>query len=368
MREVPFFNYPFLFEENKEDYLDVIKDVLSRGAYIMQKDLGDFENSLAEYLGVKHAVGTADGTMALLMSLKAAGIGVGDEVIVPSHTFVASVAAVYHVGAKALLADCGPDHLIAPESVEKLITQKTRAIMPVQLNGRIADMDALIQISENHNLIIIEDACQALGAKYRHRFGGTFGLAGAFSFYPSKTLGCFGDGGAVVTNDDDIAEKIISLRDHGRSEDGKVACFGFNARLDNIQAAILNIKLQNYNKLIEQRRRLANQYHQRLSAIEQLLLPPPPESDPNRYDIYQNYEIEAMQRDELIAFLDASGIQTILQWGGYTVHQFEKLGFDTTPSYTEKMTARFMLLPLNNSLTADDIDYVCDKIIGFYKG
>jgi dTDP-4-amino-4,6-dideoxygalactose transaminase len=367
VRTIPFFNYPALFEENMDQYLDIIKDVLVRGAYIMQRDLADFEQSLATYLGVRHAIGTADGTLALLMSLKAAGIGAGDEVIVPSHSFVASAAAVHHTGANARLADCGPDHLIDPKSVDQLITPKTRAIMPVQLNGRVADMEAICQIAERNELLIVEDSCQALGAKFHNRFAGTFGIAGAFSFYPSKTLGCFGDGGAVVTNDDTVAEKIRLLRDHGRGNDGKINCFGFNARLDNLQAAVLNLKLKNYDRTILKRREIATQYHKKLSGIKELLLPPPPDADREHFDIFQNYEIEAKRRGALRVHLNDNGIQTILQWGGYAVHQFENLGFDEIPSYTEKMTKRFMLLPMNCSLTKDDVDYISEKIIEFYK-
>ena len=207
MKNIPFFNYPALFEQRKDEYLNIVQDVLSRGAYIMQQDLINFENDLAKYLGVKHAIGVADGTMALLISLMAAGIGEGDEVIVPSHTFVASAAAIHHSGAKPVLADCQEDHLIDPNSISKLITSKTKAIMPVQLNGRVADMDAINKIATDHNLIIIEDSCQALGARYKGQFAGTFGLTGTFSFFPAKTLGCFGDGGAVVTNNDKVAEK-----------------------------------------------------------------------------------------------------------------------------------------------------------------
>ena len=367
MREIPFFNYPVLYAESKDIYLRTIDDVVSRGAYIMQKDLLDFEQSLADYLGVRHAIGTADGTLALLMGLTAAGIEPGDEVIVPSHTFVASVAAIHHAGGTARLADCGQDHLIDPGSVERLITPKTRAIMPVQLNGRVADMDAISSIAERHKLLIVEDSCQALGAKFQNRFAGTFGVAGAFSFYPSKTLGCFGDGGAVVTDDDAVAAKIRLLRDHGRGDDGKIHCFGFNARLDNLQAAILNLKLKKYDQTIEKRRALASQYHKNLNGLNELLLPPPPDSGSEHFDIFQNYEIEADRRDELRAYLDENGVKTILQWGGYAVHQFEKLGFESIPEYTEKMTRRFMLLPMNESLTAEDVDYISEKIIDFYR-
>lgn len=365
-RNIPFFNYSHIFASQEEGIMSVIRDVGRRGAFIMQKDLCEFEERLAEYVGVKHAIGTADGTMALLMGLMAGGIGPGDEVIVSSHTFVASVAAIHHTGAIPLLADCGPDHLIDADSVEALITSRTRSIMPVQLNGRTADMDTLLSISERHNLVIVEDSCQALGSKFKSRFAGTFGISGAFSFFPSKTLGCFGDGGALVTNDDDIADQVRLLRDHGRSLDGKVVCFGFNARLDNLHAAILNLKLKTYDQEIARRREVAAMYHFQLKDMSELMLPPPPVVDSDHYDIFQNYEIEAERRDELRGYLNEHGVGTILQWGGYTVSQFEKLGFDVVLPYSERMTKRFMLLPMNTSLTDEDVNYICEKIKVFY--
>ena len=197
----------------------------------MQEELFSFEKNLANYLGVKHAIGMADGTMSILASLIASGIKNGDEVIVPSHTFVASAAAINHAGATPILIDCKQDHLIDHKKIENLITKNTKAIMPVQLNGRVTAMDPILELANKYNLKIIEDSCQALGAKYNNKFAGTFGSAGSFSFYPAKTLGCFGDGGAVITDDDVIAEKVKIFRDHGRDpKDGEVKMYGYNAR------------------------------------------------------------------------------------------------------------------------------------------
>ena len=310
-RNIPFFNYPALFAEREKQFMEVIHDVLKRGAYIMQKDLSEFEKSLSQYLGVKHAIGTADGTMALILGLMASGIEPGDEVIVPSHTFVASAAAIHHVGAVPVLADCGPDHLIDSNSVKALISSRTRAIMPVQLNGRTADMDTLFSIADPNGLVIIEDSCQALGSKFKGRFAGTFGRAGAFSFYPSKTLGCFGDGGALVTNEDSVAEKALMLRDHGRGPDGKVWCFGFNARLDNIQAAILNLKLKHLVCWNQQRRRAATLYRQHLADIKEISLPR--EMD-YAHHVYHLFVIEALRRNQLQKYLAKKEVTTIIHY------------------------------------------------------
>ncbi len=367
--KIPFFDYPALFRLYEAEVVEAFLSAGRRGAFIMQSDLTDFEAQLAKYTGAKHAIGMADGTMALLIGLRAAGIGKGDEVIVPSHTFVASAAAIHHAGATPVLADCGRDHLIDAASIRARIGKRTKAIMPVQLNGRVADMDPILAIADEHGLRIIEDSCQALGATYKGRQAGTFGAAGAFSFYPSKTLGTFGDGGAMITNDDDIAEHAQLLRDHGRGKSGKVEAWGYNSRLDNIQAAILNVKFRHYDKEVARRRAIAGQYDQRLRDLPQLQLPPPPVEGGVHFDIFQNYELEAERRDELKAYLAENGVGTLIQWGGQTIHQFERLGLAAKAAdvpYTERMTSRFIMLPMNVSVDDASVAYICDKIRKFY--
>lgn len=365
-RQIPFFNYPALFAAQKAEIMATVGDVFRRGAYIMQSDLFEFEKELAAYAGVRHAIGVADGTMGLLLPLLTLGLRPGDEVIVPSHTFVASAAAIHHAGGTPVLVDCGRDHLIDPALIPSAVTRRTRGIMPVQLNGRTAQMDQIQAIALEHDLFIVEDSCQALGSRFKGRCAGAFGMAGSISFYPSKTLGCFGDGGAVVTDDDQLADQIRSLRDHGRADGGVVTRWGFNSRLDNLQAALLRLKLRTYDSTIARRRQLAGIYDSRLRSFDQLLLPPAPDADPDHFDIYQNYEIEASNRDGLRSFLQARGVGTILQWGGKCLHQFTELGFTSMPAYTEAMTGRFMLLPLNTALEDDDVHYVCDCIGEFY--
>ena len=348
--------------------METLHDVMSRGAFILQQDLAKFEESLKIFLNVKHAFGVADGTNAIMLALRAAGISVGDEVILCSHTYIATAASVHFVGATPVLAECGVDHMIDPNHVLRLITQKTKAIMPTQLNGRTCNMDKLQNIAEKQQLIIIEDAAQALGSKFRSKHAGTFGAAGTFSFYPAKVLGCFGDGGAVVTNDDTFAEKLSLLRDHGRNKDGEVVTWGTNCRLDNIQAAVLNIKMKTFKKDIARRREIAGMYHRALNEIADVTLPPAPDEDEKHFDVYQNYEIEADRRDGLRAYLGSKGIGTIIQWGGKAVHQLKGLGFDDLSlPITEQMTKRFLMLPMNTSLTDDDIEYVCECIIKFYN-
>lgn len=367
MKIIPFFNYPALFAEREQEFTDIIHGVLKRGFYIMGPELEEFEEELAGYLGVRHAIGMSDGTMALICAVRASGITPGDEVLVSAHTFVASAAAIHHCGATPVLVDIGPDHLMSGDAARAAITPATRGIMPVQLNGRTADMDPIMELVHEHGLILVEDSCQALGSSFKGKFAGTFGSAGAFSFYPSKTLGCFGDGGALITNNDDVAEIARALRDHGRGSQGDVRLFGYNSRLDNLQAAVLLYKLRTYDDDIARRRALAGIYEERLASLEVLRLPPAPDADGRHFDIYQNYEIEAENRDDLREHLAARNVGTILQWGGRTLQQFPALEMRGNVPDTDAVTERFLMLPMNTSLSDDDVHYVCDCIEKFYN-
>lgn len=368
MRNVPFFNYPHLFKSREEDFVNIFKDVCSRGAYILQKDLREFEENLAKFAGTNYAVGMANGTDAIWIGLMAAGIGKGDEVIFPSHTYIATAASIHFVGATPVPADCRKDHMIDPESVRKLITPKTKAIVPTQVNGRCCDMDSLEAIAKEHNLIILEDAAQGLGAKYKGRGVGSFDKGGTISFYPAKNLGSFGDAGGFVTNDKEMYEKVMLLRDHGRNDDGVFVMWGFNSRLDNLQAAFLNYKIGYYAEEIERRREIAQMYQDRLGQLTQLLLPPAPGADPDYFDVYQNYEIEAERRDDLKTYLKDKGVGTLIQWSGQPVHSITSLGFSGTGlPYTEQMFTKCLMIPMNTALSNEDVNYVCDQIINFYN-
>ncbi|MBN1185462.1 MAG: DegT/DnrJ/EryC1/StrS family aminotransferase [Bacteroidales bacterium] len=368
MRTVPFFNYPYLFKSREDDFLNIFKDVGSRGAYILQKDLLEFEENLARFAGTEYAIGVANGTDALWLALMAAGIGIGDEVIFASHTYIATAGAIQFVGAIPVPADCRSDHVIDPESVKRSITPRTKAILPTQLNGRCCEMDTLLAIAKENNLLIIEDAAQGLGAKYKGEGIGTFDRGATISFYPAKNLGCFGDGGAFVTNEKEMYEQIMLMRDHGRNSDGLFVRWGFNSRLDNLQAAILNFKLGYYNEEIKRRREIASKYQKRLGHMEELILPPAPEDDSDYFDVFQNYEIEAERRDELKEYLTENGIGTLIQWNGQPVHSLTNLGFKGKKlSYTEAMFRKCLMIPMNTSLTNDDIEYICDAIVRFYK-
>jgi dTDP-4-amino-4,6-dideoxygalactose transaminase len=366
---IPFFNYPALFNQYEKQFTDIFVDVGRRGAYILQKDVTDFEASLAEYLNVKHVFGVADGTSAIIIGLKAAGIGQGDEVIMPSHTYIATAGALQFLGGVPVLADIGPDNMLDPDDIEHRITSRTKAICPVQINGRTCDMDRIQAIADKHGLQVIEDAAQALGARYKGRAAGTFGTFGTISFYPAKLLGCFGDGGAVMTNDDTVGETLSMLRDHGRNSDGRVVTWGINSRLDNLQAAILNFKFKHYEDEVSRRREIARQYDAAFRDMPEITVPVGPDSDEDRRDVYQNYEMAADRRDELRDYLrNERGIGTIIQWAGTPVHQFNELGFNQSDlPKTDAFFKRCLMLPMNVSVTDEQLAHVIASVKSFYK-
>jgi dTDP-4-amino-4,6-dideoxygalactose transaminase len=366
-RIVPFFNYPYVFKSQEEAFLSIIRDVGRRGAFIMQKDLSEFEANLATYTGAKYAVGVGNGTDALQIALMAGGIEPGDEVVFCTHTMVATASAIHFSGAIPVPVEAGLDHLMDPKCIEAAITPRTKAIMPTQLNGRTANMDAIQAVAKKYGLELYEDVAQALGSQFKGRCAGTFGKASGISFYPAKVLGCLGDGGAILTNDEEVHRNVLSLRDHGRDASGEVVRWGMNSRLDNVQAALLDYQLKDYPNVIERRRVIANLYQGRLKDIKQLVLPPAPNSDPDHFDVFQNYEIEAERRDELQAYLKERAIGTLIQWGGRGVHQFHKLGFKQSLPFSEKFFERMLMLPMNMSLPDHDVNYVSDCIIDFYN-
>ncbi len=365
--KIPFFNYQALFNEHKEPLTNIFSEVSSKGAFIMQSELDEFEKSLAEYTKSNYAIGVANATDALQMLMMADGIREGDEVIFCSHTMVATASAIHFTGAKPIPVDTANDHLIDIDSIEKAINENTKAICPTQLNGRVANMESIMRIADQYELRVYEDAAQALGAKFDGKFAGTFDRGGCISFYPAKILGCFGDGGAILCNDDTQAEKLRLLRDHGRDENGDIPFWGFNSRLDNLQAAILSYFFKDYTATIERRRDIAERYNTGLKDLNQLILPEPPSKNTRHFDVFQNYEIQAERRDNLKEYLSKNEVGTLVQWGGKAVHQFKKLGFNQDLPRTDKLFKNILMLPMNLSLTDSDIDYICSTINDFYS-
>jgi len=365
---VPFFDYPRLWLDDRDEMLEIIDQVSSTGGFIMQKALSDFEKQLADYCGSPYAVGVANATDGMEIFLEAIGIEPGDEIIISSHTMLATASAIKVAGGVPIPVDIGYDNLIDPEAVEDAITSRTVGIMPTQLNGRTCDMDSILEIANKYGLFVVEDAAQALGSKYKGKNAGTFGLASDISFFPAKVLGSFGDAGAVLVNDRRLYEKIYQIHDHGRDvNDGEVKRWGRNSRLDNIQAAILSHKLLDYEGVITRRREIASIYHKRLEQLEELKLPPSPNSDSNHFDVFQNYELSASNRDGLRQFLTKSKIGSLIQWGGTAIHQFKNLGFNQECPRTEKFFKECIMLPMNIFISNENVHYIADKVVEFYR-
>jgi dTDP-4-amino-4,6-dideoxygalactose transaminase len=366
--KVRFVNYPEHYRRIWDEVTGAINECLSKGDLIARKQLDDFEADLAKFVGVKYALGLNSGTDALMLSLKAAGIGKKDEVVTVSHTFVATIMSIVFNSATPRLIDVADDMEMDVSKLDAAMSRKTRAIIPVHLNGRMTDMRAVNKIATERDLIVVEDAAQALGAKMGGINSGGTGLTGCFSFYPAKILGCAGDGGALTTNDDKMARDIKLLRDHGFKRDtNELLMYGFNSRLDNIQAAMLGIKLKYLPDWIKRRRQIAAIYEKGLKGISALRLPPGPENSGDYFDVYQNYVIRSDNRDELNAFLKEKGIETLISWPKPN-HQHPALGLTKFKlPVTERISQTVISLPMYPEMSDDDAKYVIDVLKEFHE-
>lgn len=299
-------------DELWDDLNAAIQRVMRSGHFIMGPDVVAFEQEAAEYLGVKHAVGLNSGTDALIIGLRALGIGAGDEVITTPFTFFATAESISTVGATPVFADIDPDtYNIDPEQIRATITPRTKAIMPVHLYGNPCAMDEIMAIAEEHKLLVIEDCAQSFGARYKGRQTGTIGHVGAYSFFPSKNLGAFGDGGMLVTNDDQVADMARMLRAHGSRKKYHNEMIGYNSRLDTLQAAILRVKLPHLDKWNEGRRRVAAIYNELLNDVPGVVTPVLSEGH-----VFHQYTVRFLtaDRDEVQRKLEAEGIGTMVYY------------------------------------------------------
>lgn len=389
-------------------------EVMSKGDLIDRGQLRQFEENLAAFVGTKYAVGLNSGYDALHMSLRAAGIGPGDEVIVPAHTFLATCSAVVNVGAKPVLVDVGKDFNIDCDKVLELLesrgqksevkkdhrsearnqkseirSQKSknrkqkaegriRAIIPVHLSGYMADMVRIMEIAKKYDLIVIEDACQSLGASMvngpsaishepsaQRIKAGAWGLTGCWSFYPFKILGGYGDGGAITTNDPDVALFATRMRYNGEDrETGEYHGHGFTCLLDNMQAAFLDVKLRYLPQWIVRRQQIAQRYKQALSDIPDLLLPH--YDDPRRDHVYQNYTVRSKQGNDFSEYLKVHGVEVLTQFRKpYYKHEALKLEDRGFPE-TEALSREVCSLPMNVEITDEEVDYVISIVRSFY--
>jgi dTDP-4-amino-4,6-dideoxygalactose transaminase len=304
---VPFVDLQAQYQSIKEEIDEAIARVLASTAFVLGREVEAFEAAFAEYVGAKFCIGVGSGTAAIQLALMASGLSSGDEVIVPANSFFATAEAVSTAGATPVFVDSDPvSYTIDVSSIEAAITKRTRAVMPVHLYGQAADLDTIFDIAARHKLLVIEDAAQAHGAEYKGRRVGALADAGCFSFYPGKNLGAYGEGGAVVTNDADVARRVRLLRDHGSERKYVHELVGYNFRLEAIQGAVLNVKLRHLNDWNARRRYHAARYNELLRESDLIL---PREIDYARH-VYHLYVVQARERDELQKDLSAAGVQT----------------------------------------------------------
>ena len=365
MRNVRFVEPVKVYRMIKDELDAAYFDVMSKGELIDRGHLRSFEENLAKYVGTKYAVGLNSGYDALHMSLRAAGIGAGDEVILPAHTFVATCSAVVIVNATPVLVDVSKDFNIDVDKIEAAVTPRTRAIIAVHLSGYMADMPRIMRIAEKHNLVVIEDACQSLGSAIDGKMAGSIGRTGCWSFYPFKILGGYGDGGAITTNDPEAAIFARRMRFNGEDrETGEYHGHGFTCLLDNLQAAFLDVKLRHLPAWIERRKAIAEMYRRGLCDLPDLLLP---HYDKPGFDhVYQNYTLRAKQGDGFSEYLKKNGIEVLTQFRKpYYRHAALKLVDRGFPE-TEAISREVCSLPMNVEISVEEIEYVIRTARAFY--
>jgi len=364
--KVEFFDYSKMYEIDGPIYSKALDSVLRRSDFILRGDLEEFEKTLAQKFATAFCVGVANGTDAIWLALMVAGVKRGDEVILPSHTYVATADAVHIIGAVPVLVDCGDDHLISVSSVENAITEKTRAIIAVNLNGRACDLTQLKKLAALHDLKLLEDNAQGLGARIDEKFAGTFGELSSLSFFPAKTFGCLGDGGAIFTDSEEYAANLLAMRNHGRDHQGQVQMWGVNSRLDNIQAAVLLAKIPYLESFFERRRYIAEIYTNSFEEFGDLIIPSGPNEKSNRFDVFQNYEIRVKNRTKFRTFLSENGVGTLLPWSGKAIHQLELPELRTVDvTNTEEFFKEILMLPMNHYMSDQDVAFVV-KVVSKY--
>ncbi len=346
------------------DYLELRADidraisrVLTSGWFVLGNEVAKFEQAFSDYVGVKHAIGVNSGSDALFLALKALGIGSMDEVITVSLTMVSTSDAIVRCGARPVFVDIAPDtYCIDVEKIEEKITERTKAILPVHLYGHPADLDPIMQLAEQYELSLVEDACQAHGAEYKGKKIGSFGDMGCFSFYPTKNLGSYGDGGIVVTNDGDLAKNVEMLRNYGQSQRYHHDVIGINSRLDELQAAILRVKLRRLDEWNNMRRELAKYYTE---LLEQTDIKLPVEKGYAKH-VYHQFVVQFSRRDELQRYLERNVVETQIHYP-IPIHKqkaYECVGNSADLPVTETACAEILSLPLYPSLTFDQVSRV----------
>jgi dTDP-4-amino-4,6-dideoxygalactose transaminase len=362
MNPIPMVDLELQYRQLESEINPAVADVLASTRFILGPNVAEFEKEAADYLGVKHALGCASGTDALHLALRAAGVGPGDEVITSPFTFIATAEAIAYCGATPVFVDIDPRTFnIDPEAVRAAVTERTRVLLPVHLFGQPADMASLQQIADQHELLVIEDCAQSFGADIGGRQTGSMGLAGCFSFFPSKNLGCYGDGGLITTNDKALYETLWTLRNHGRKAgDYYHEMIGYNSRLDEIQAAILRVKLGHIDRFNEQRRGVAHAYGRLLAGTDLVM----PHEDGIGRHVYHQFTmlVPEGRRDELMQALQNERIACAVYYPTPLHRQpaFADLGMHDGLPVSEEISQRCMSLPIYPEMTDEQIERVAE--------
>ena len=362
---VKFVNLPLRFEDYEDELVDAFRRVVRSGAYVLGPEVSAFEKELSAYCGSKFALGVGNGTDGLIIALRALDIGPGDEVITAPNSFIASAGAIAMVGADIRFADVGPDYNIDPAKIESAITDKTKAIMPVHLTGRPADMDPINEIARAKNLYVIEDAAQAIGAKYKGRPVGSLGDIASFSLHPLKNLQVYGDGGILTTSDEKLYERMNRLRNHGLVNRDTSAEWGLNSRLDTIQAALGLAQLKRLDEWTQRFREIADAYREGLRDVVSV-----PEETNHEYAVYHNFVILAENRDALMSHLDSRGIDTKIHYPILLHRQPAAADLGYGPGsfpVAEEQVTKIVSLPIYPELTSEEVQRVINEIRAFYN-
>jgi len=364
---IPFVDLKTQYKAIEVEVKEEVNKVLKQANFILGEPVAKFEEAFAQFCSTKYAIGVASGTDALHLALKVLDIGAGDEVITAANTFIATTLAISYTGAKPVLVDIDLDtYNIDLDRIEEKITPKTKAIIPVHLYGRVVKMDKLLSLANKHKLKVVEDAAQAHGATYKGRKAGSFGVIGCFSFYPGKNLGAYGDGGAVVTSDEKLYQKLKMIRNYGSPKKYYHDTIGYNSRLDTIQAAILGVKLKYLEDWNNKRIANAKLYNQKLKGLGDLVLP---EIDEQGRSVFHLYVVRTKRRDELLKYLKASDIQCGIHYPVpiYSLGAYSSLGLKAEDfPVTEKFSKEILSLPMYPELTEAQIDQVASTIKEFY--
>ena len=365
---IPFGDLSREYNEISAEIDSAVKKVLNSGWFILGPELESFEKNFAEFTGAKFAAGCANGTDAITLALLALGINDGDEVIVQANTCVPTICGIINAGAVPVFCDIINDSLMVnPGDIKKKITDKTKVILPVNLFGSSANYDEILKISSEFSVKVIEDCAQSHGSLFNGKKTGTFGIEGCFSFYPSKNLGCYGDGGAVVTSDEEIYKKLLMVRNYGQEKRYYHTTFGLNSRLDELQAAILNVKLKHLDKWNKKRINIAKMYDESFSNKNYIT---PLKYDNNVTPVYHLYLVKINDRNKLQEHLKTSGINTLIHYPipSHLQEAFRYLGYKTGDfPVSEENSGKILSLPVFPQMSDEEVNYVINSIISYYE-